>query len=282
MLGADVVVPHAAGFFDRQLQHLLGRRRQLDLAAGMPADAGQPLDRLFDPGRIEAELAQNAPRHPALFADQAEQKVLGADVVVVQPLGLFMGQAEHPASPLGEPLHLIGHGGLLRARRIPPASVGFYQKRVSPLAGHSSQATERSTQASRGPARDRAEDPGEEYETSWMDCCPDLATVSGHHPTPGRRGRHGLRGLPLRSGPPWVDAPAGYVIPSEPQPREASEESPGRDDGTASTGGKVWPESGGPAIESSQGFLGRPRRPRNDNGGNVATVRKANGPPPGG
>src|SRR3989304_3415119 len=139
MLGADVVMPHGAGFFYRQLQHLLGRRRQLDLAAGMPADAGQAFDRLFDAGRIEAELAQNAPRPPALFADQAERRVLGADVVVVQPLGLFVGQAEHPASPLGEPLHLIGHGTLLRARRIPPASVGFYQKRVWALAGHSSQ-----------------------------------------------------------------------------------------------------------------------------------------------
>ncbi len=105
----------------------------------MPADAGQPLDHLLDPGRIQAQLAQNAPRHAALFADQAEQQVLGADVVVVQPLGLFMGQAEHPARPLGEPLHLIGHGALLHARRIPPASVGFYQKRVRALAGHSSQ-----------------------------------------------------------------------------------------------------------------------------------------------
>src|SRR3990172_3479925 len=280
MLGADVVVPHATGFFDRQLQHLLGRRRQLDLAAGMPADAGQPLDRLFDPGRIEAELAQNAPRHPALFADQAEQKVLGADVVVVQPLGLFMGQAEHPASPLGEPLHLIGHGGLLRARRIPPASVGFYQKRVSPLAGHSSQgdrAVDSSVPRSRKGSRGRSR---RGIRNILDGLLPGPGDGERPLPDPWTAGAAtGFEAFPLRSGPPWVDAPAGYVIPSEPQPREASEESPGRDDGTASTGGKVWPESGGPAIESPQGFLGRPRRPRNDNGGNVATVRKANGRP---
>jgi hypothetical protein len=139
VLGADVVVPHAAGFFDRQLQHLLRRRRQFDLAAGVPADSRQTLDRLFDARRIEAELAQDAPGDAALFADQAEQQVLGADVVVVQPLGLFVSQAENPARPLGEPLHLIGHGALLRARRIPPASVGFYQKRVLAPAGLSSQ-----------------------------------------------------------------------------------------------------------------------------------------------
>ena len=38
------------------------------------------------------------------LVDEAEQDVLGADVVVVEHPGLFLGQDDDPASPVGEPL----------------------------------------------------------------------------------------------------------------------------------------------------------------------------------
>ena len=43
-------------------------------------------------------------RGGAVVADEAEQEVLGADVVVVQEPGLVLGQDHDVASPLREPL----------------------------------------------------------------------------------------------------------------------------------------------------------------------------------
>jgi hypothetical protein len=40
--------------------------------------------------------------------DQAQEDVLGADVVVVEHPGLFLGQDDHPAGSVGEPFeHLL-------------------------------------------------------------------------------------------------------------------------------------------------------------------------------
>jgi hypothetical protein len=40
--------------------------------------------------------------------DQAQEDVLGADVVVVEHPGLFLGQDDHPTGSVGEPFeHLL-------------------------------------------------------------------------------------------------------------------------------------------------------------------------------
>ncbi len=121
MLSADVVVAHAAGFFDGKLENLLGPRRQLNPAPGVPPDAGKPFDHFFDTRRIQTKLAQDATGNAAFLPDKSEQKVLGADVVVVHPLGLFMSQAENSAGTLCEALHFVVGHSYLRDRLMLPA-----------------------------------------------------------------------------------------------------------------------------------------------------------------
>ena len=85
MLGADVVVPERERLAQRELQHFLRARRERDLAGRhLVALADDPRDlraHFFD-GDVKG---LEHPRREALFlAKQAEQDVLGADVVVLQ------------------------------------------------------------------------------------------------------------------------------------------------------------------------------------------------------
>ena len=79
-----------------------GRLRQL----AHRDHVGPALDELFD---LEADLAQvdvqvlqDVGRHAAAFLDQAQQDVLGADVFVVEPLGLLVGQLHDLAGTVGK------------------------------------------------------------------------------------------------------------------------------------------------------------------------------------
>ena len=85
MLGADVVVAEAERLAQREFQDLLGARRERDLPLGrLLAGADDAHDGgadLFD-GHFEA--VEHARRHALLLAEQAEQEVLGADVVVLE------------------------------------------------------------------------------------------------------------------------------------------------------------------------------------------------------
>ena len=42
-------------------------------------------------------------RHPVALVDQAEQEMLGADVVVVEQARFLLRQHDHTAGPVGEP-----------------------------------------------------------------------------------------------------------------------------------------------------------------------------------
>ena len=52
----------------------------------------------------DAERLEHARGKTFLFAQQAEQEMLGADVVVLERPGLILGQNHDLASSLGEPL----------------------------------------------------------------------------------------------------------------------------------------------------------------------------------
>jgi hypothetical protein len=95
---------HAPGLFDRQLEHLFRAGRQFNAPAGVTANPGETLDHFLHPSRLKPELAQDAAGHTAFLADQSEEQVLGANVVMVHTLGLFMGQAQHTPRTLREPL----------------------------------------------------------------------------------------------------------------------------------------------------------------------------------
>ena len=109
VLGADVVVPELQRLPQRQLQDILGARSEGDVPGGcLLALAGDLPDVLAD--RLQADPQRlKGPGGDALaLADQAEQDVLGADVVVVEHPGLFLSQDRNPPRPVGEPLeHLV-------------------------------------------------------------------------------------------------------------------------------------------------------------------------------
>ena len=100
VLGADVVVVQPPRLVHRQLDHLLGARRQADLAdhhrLAAPDDE---LDRGADLGQLDAQVVEHAGGDAVAFAHQTEQEMLGADVVVVEALRFFLSQSQHLAAP---------------------------------------------------------------------------------------------------------------------------------------------------------------------------------------
>ena len=105
VLGADVVVAERERLSERQLENLLGARRERDLPArdlvALTHDARHLRAHLFD-GDVEG--FEHPRREALLLAQQAEQDVLGADVVVLQRPGLVLCEDDDLASPLCEPL----------------------------------------------------------------------------------------------------------------------------------------------------------------------------------
>ena len=105
VLGADVVVAERERLAQRQLEHLLGARRERDLAGGdllAGADDADDLRAHALDGDVEG--LEDAGGEALLLAQQAEQDVLGADVVVLERPRLLLGEDDHLAGPLCESL----------------------------------------------------------------------------------------------------------------------------------------------------------------------------------
>ena len=70
--------------------------------------ADDPPDLLADRLQADPQRLQRLGGDALALADQAEQDVLGADVVVAEHPGLFLSQDRNPPRPVGEPLeHLV-------------------------------------------------------------------------------------------------------------------------------------------------------------------------------
>ena len=105
VLGPDVGVAELQRLAQRQLEHLLGARGERDVAAGgLLALADDLLDLGAHGLEGDVEALQSLGRDALALVDQAEQDVLGPDVVVGEHAGLFLGQHDHPAGSVGEPL----------------------------------------------------------------------------------------------------------------------------------------------------------------------------------
>ena len=105
VLGADVVVAEAERLAQRQLEHLLGARREGDLAGGdLLAGADDADDLGADALDGDVERLEHAGGEALLLAEEAEQDVLGADVVVLERPGLFLGEDDDLARSLCESL----------------------------------------------------------------------------------------------------------------------------------------------------------------------------------
>ena len=106
VLGADVGVAELQRLAQRELEHLLGPRRERDVpgSRGLLPAADNLLDPM--PDRLEADPQGRQRPGGDTFAlpQEAEQDVLGADVVVIQVPGLGLRQHDDPARPVGETL----------------------------------------------------------------------------------------------------------------------------------------------------------------------------------
>ena len=105
VLGADVVVAEAERLAQRELEHLLRARRERDLPGGdllAGADDAHDLRAHALDGDVEA---LEHPRGQALLlAQQPEQDVLGADVVVLERPRLLLRENDHLPGPFCESL----------------------------------------------------------------------------------------------------------------------------------------------------------------------------------
>jgi hypothetical protein len=115
VLRADVVVAEAQRFAERELEDLLRARRERDLARGhlvALADDARDLGAHLLDGDVER---LEHPRGEALLlAQQAEQDVLGADVVVLQRPRFVLGEDDDLTGSFGESFeHLVSLAGRL-------------------------------------------------------------------------------------------------------------------------------------------------------------------------
>src|SRR5205085_12417548 len=115
VLGADVVVAELQRLSQRKLKHLLGPGRERDVPGGrLLALADDLLDLLPHGVQADAQRLQRLGRYTFTLVDEAEQDVLGADVVVIEHPGFFLRQYNNPPRPVGKPLeHVVA---LLTAR----------------------------------------------------------------------------------------------------------------------------------------------------------------------
>src|ERR1700733_5963099 len=103
--GVDLIVTEPHRLAQRQLEHLLGPGRERDVPGRLmltPAD-----DRLdLQPGAVQGHVRRRERRGGGalVLSQQAEQDVLGADVVVQQAPRLFLGQHDDPPRLICEPL----------------------------------------------------------------------------------------------------------------------------------------------------------------------------------
>ena len=110
VLGADVLVAQLQRFAQREFQYLLGTRGERDVAARRVATGADDVLDLGAHGiQGDAHGFQSLRCDTLALLDQAEQDVLGADVVVIQRACFLLRQHNDAARAIREPLE---HGVL--------------------------------------------------------------------------------------------------------------------------------------------------------------------------
>ena len=113
VLRADVVVSELQRLTKGELQDLLGAGGEGNVAAGSLLALPDDLLNLRAHGfERDAQALQSLGCDTLALVDEAEQDVLGADVVVVEHPGLFLGQDNDPSGPVGKPLEHAHHSSL--------------------------------------------------------------------------------------------------------------------------------------------------------------------------
>ena len=109
VLGADVGMIERLRFLARQREHLLHARRVGNVADHLGLRAGADLLLDFHPHRFEIEphFLQDVDGDALPELDQAEQQMLGADIVVVEAVGFFSGKSQDLLGARSEVIHRL-------------------------------------------------------------------------------------------------------------------------------------------------------------------------------
>jgi hypothetical protein len=103
MFGADIVVIKATGFVNGQFDNFLGAGRQANFAHN---SAVATTDNKFYGGadfvKFYPQIVKHAGRNSISLAHQTEQQMFGADIIVVEALGFFLGQCQDLTGPFGK------------------------------------------------------------------------------------------------------------------------------------------------------------------------------------
>ena len=104
MFRADVAVAELQGFTQAEFQHLLGVRSERNVAVGRGVALADHFDDLLAGGlKLHALGSERLGGHAFTFANQAEQQVFGADVVVLKGPCLFLRQHNHAPCTVCKP-----------------------------------------------------------------------------------------------------------------------------------------------------------------------------------
>ena len=101
------------GFLAREREHLLHPRRVRDVADHLGFRPGTDLLLDFHPHgfEIEPHLLEDVDGHALPQFDQAEQQMLGPDVIVIEAIGFFAGKSQHLLGSRGKIIHWFGGSG---------------------------------------------------------------------------------------------------------------------------------------------------------------------------
>ena len=102
----------------RQVAAELGQQRAFLGPVGRDFFRLRPRQLFADGGKPQAALVQNLGGEAFLFAQQTQQQMLGADVLVAEPLG-FLGAIGQHALALVAQRQIDGRGNLLANRGVP-------------------------------------------------------------------------------------------------------------------------------------------------------------------
>ena len=95
VVASDERVEFVVGGVVRQVARKLGEVRRLFLLRGALVRAGRAGDLFAHGVQAQSAFVENLGGHRTLFAQESEQKMLGADVAVLETVALFVREGEH-------------------------------------------------------------------------------------------------------------------------------------------------------------------------------------------
>ncbi len=139
VFGAEKVMVEVPRFVNGKLHYFLRTRGLAYFARHeVISTANNVLDGLARLFEIDPQAREHLSGDTFPLAEQAQQEVLGADVVVLETLRLFLGKLHDVAGSLGEPVE---------APLLVPSSVSPFPTGTSTLAGTPQPSAERSSQS---------------------------------------------------------------------------------------------------------------------------------------